>query len=150
MATIAEILNFAGNIQTAVVTHLRNFDLDAIAESTVEFRVPGVGVRWDGGEVPRRYYRMINGVLVEDHRPGELTLDIRTRRTDDDHQAYVAAVLTAMQDTAAALPALLPLYAIVESRQIGTPVTVTEEQETNTVVTWQFDVFVLPASFPTT
>jgi hypothetical protein len=150
---LADLLNFCGHIQTAVVTHLRNHDLDAIAESTDDFHTPGVGVRWDAGEVPRRYLRVtsgpLQGTLLEDHHPGELTLEIRTRRTDDSHQAFVSQVLAAMQDPTRALAALLPLYCIVESRLLNAPVTTNDGKETVTEILWQFDVFILPSAVPT-
>jgi hypothetical protein len=149
---LATLLNVAGAIQTAVVAHLREHDIDAIAESTDDFRTPGVGVRWDGGEVPRRYYPVPSGSLagyrLPDHHPGELTLVIRTRRTDDDHQAFVAQVRAAMADPAADLAECLPYYAIVESRLLSQPVTANDDKETVTEIGWQFDVFIRPDAVP--
>jgi hypothetical protein len=149
---LASLLNVAGNIQAAVVAHLRAGGFDAFAESTDDFHTPGIGVRWEAGDTPRRYLPVTSGALagklIEDHRPGELTLEIRTRRTDDNHQQYVATVLARMQDQQADLPSLLPWYSVVESRLLAAPVVANDDKETVTEVSWQLDVFVLPGAMP--
>lgn len=154
-STLADLLAFDKHILAAYSTLLTTATppIAVYALSNEDTTYPSVSFKYEAGEVPRRYLLPTAGPLagkrLADHRPGELTFELRTSRESDDHTALLSQLLSRLEDANDELPPLLPFYAIVEARQLGAPLSVLDERETVTTITWQFDLFILPSAVPT-
>jgi hypothetical protein len=149
---LADLFAISKHVLRAYSDLLADANIAVFAQSNDESRYPCVRIKYDAGEVPRRYITPTMGVLagkrLDDHRPGVMTFEIITARTDDDHDAFVGEVLAVLQDPDDAIPAALPYFAVVESRLTGAPITTQDDRETVTTLQWQLDVFILPAAVP--
>jgi hypothetical protein len=149
---LADLFSFSKHILAAYQQLLTAANFNVLAQSNDESSWPCVRIKYDAGEVPRRYITPTAGPLagkrLEDHRPGQLTFELCTARTDDDHDALTGELLAVLQDPDDEIPDLLPYYAVVEARILGAPITTQDDRETVTTISWQFDVFILPGAVP--